>query len=161
MTRPVIERVPSKKMSTWHKLGTSCVCVFVCVCVCDMLMMILGTCWTTFIFMCKLSSQLIMLKCCNVELQFCQVLMLITGTCWTTFVFMSMLKSHCLWLFVMLSCHAVMLSYVKCLCWLLGHAEQLSFSCLCSKVPVYSLKLQWFFGTSSASSPTVRMIVFS
>ena len=38
-------------------------------------------------------------------------------TCWTTFVFMSMIKSHCLWLFVMLSCHVVMLSYDKCLCW--------------------------------------------
>ena len=28
-------------------------------------------------------------------------------------------------------------SYVKCLCWSLGHAEQLLFSCLCSKVAVY------------------------
>jgi len=94
-------------------------------------------------------NQEMLLKCCIVEMQschavICQVLMLITGTFWTTFVFMSMLKSHFLWLFVMLSCHAVMLSchalmlsYVKCLCWSLGHAEQLLFSCLCSKVTVY------------------------
>ena len=27
------------------------------------------------------------------------------------------------------------------------HAEQVLFSCLCSKVAVYSRKLQWFFGT--------------
>ena len=28
------------------------------------------------------------------------------------------------------------MSYVKCLCWSLGHAEQLLFSCLCSKVSI-------------------------
>ena len=43
--------------------------------------------------------------------------------------------SHC-------ACH---MSYVKCLCWSLGHAEQRLFSCLCSKVAVYSRKLQSFF----------------
>ena len=37
------------------------------------------------------------------------------------------------------------MSYVKCLCWSLGHAEQLLFSGLCSKVTVYSQKLQCFF----------------
>ena len=31
------------------------------------------------------------------------------------------------------------------LCWSLGHAEQVLFSCLGSKVTVYSRKLQWFF----------------
>ena len=36
-----------------------------------------------------------------------------------------------------LSCCHVMLSYIKCLCWSLGHAEQLLFSCLCSEVTVY------------------------
>ena len=35
--------------------------------------------------------------------------------------------------------------------WSLGHAEQLLFSCLCSKVAVYSRKLQCFFGTASSS----------
>ena len=33
------------------------------------------------------------------------------------------------------------------------HAEQLLFSCLCSKVTVYSRKLQCFFRTSSTPSP--------
>ena len=37
----------------------------------------------------------------------------------------------------MIVCHAVMLSYVKCLCSSLGYAEQLLFSCLCSEVTVY------------------------
>ena len=36
-----------------------------------------------------------------------------------------------------LSCCQVMMPYIKCLCWSLGHAEQLLFSCLCSKVTVY------------------------
>ena len=40
------------------------------------------------------------------------------------------------------TCH---MSYVKCLCWSLGHAEQLLFSCLGSKVTLYSRKLQCFF----------------
>ena len=31
------------------------------------------------------------------------------------------------------ACH---MSYVKCLCWSLGHAEQFLFSCLCSKVSI-------------------------
>ena len=31
------------------------------------------------------------------------------------------------------TCH---MSYVKCLCWSLGHAEQFLFSCLCSKVSI-------------------------
>ena len=31
------------------------------------------------------------------------------------------------------ACH---MSYVKCLCWFLGHAEQLLFWCLCSKVSI-------------------------
>ena len=37
--------------------------------------------------------------------------------------------------------------------WSLGHAEQLLFSCLCSKVTVYRWKWQCFFLTASASSP--------
>ena len=58
--------------------------------------------------------------------QVCQVLyMLIFGTCWTTFVVMSMLKSD-----------ICPMSSVKGLCWSLGHAEQLLFSCLSSKVTV-------------------------
>ena len=71
----------------------------------------------------------------------CKMLMLILGTCWTTFVLMSMLKSEYLWLCHMshFACHmsqcACHMSYVKCLClcWFLGHAEQLLFSCLYSK----------------------------
>ena len=37
------------------------------------------------------------------------------------------------------------MSYVKCLCWSLGHAEQLLFSSVCSKLTVYCWKLQCFF----------------
>ena len=37
------------------------------------------------------------------------------------------------------------MSYVKCLCWSLGHAEQLLFSSLGSKVTIYCRKLQWLF----------------
>ena len=37
------------------------------------------------------------------------------------------------------------MSYVKCLFWSLGHAQQLLFSCLCSKVAVSRWKWQWFF----------------
>ena len=122
-------------MSTWHKLGTSCVCVFVCVCVCDMLMWSLAHA-EQLLFSCVLWRMIVVVTSCHgvilpwCHTVICPVLMLITGTCWSSFVFMSMLKSHSLWLFVMLS-------YVKCLCWSLGHDEQLLFSCLCSKVTVY------------------------
>ena len=47
------------------------------------------------------------------------------------------------WVFVIMShfaCHmshcACHMPYVKCLCWFLGHAEQLLFWCLCSKVSI-------------------------
>ena len=36
--------------------------------------------------------------------------------------------------------------------WSLGHAEQLLFSCLCSKVTVYRWKWQWFFFDLSLST---------
>ena len=39
------------------------------------------------------------------------------------------------------TCH---MYYVKCLCWSLGHAIQLLFSCLCSNVAVDGWKCQWF-----------------
>ena len=61
------------------------------------------------------------------------------------FVFMRKLKSDCLSCCHMshFTCH---MSYIKCWCWSLGHAEQLLFSCLvCSKVTVYRWKWQWFF----------------
>ena len=57
------------------------------------------------------------------------------STCWTTFVFMSMLKSHSLTL-----SHSHNLSHSFTLS---RHAEQLLFSCLCSKIAVYCRKLQW------------------
>ena len=81
----------------------------------------------------------------------CQMLMLILGTCWTTFVFMCKLKSEYLLLCHMshVACHmshvACHMSHVKCLCWSSWHAEQVLFSCPCSKLSVYSQKLQWFF----------------
>ena len=60
-----------------------------------------------------------------------KMFMLILGTCRTTFVFMSMLKSVRL-----SSCQVARLSggQVVRLSFSLGHAEQLLFSCLCSKV---------------------------
>ena len=76
-------------------------------------------------------------------------------TCWTTFVFISMLKTHphtfslSLSLAISLSLsHSFNLSFNHS-----RHAEQVLFSSLCSKVAVYSRKLQWFFLTSSSSSP--------
>ena len=68
-------------------------------------------------------------------------------TCWTTFVFISMLKSHSHTLTLSLShtlslslSHSFNLSFNHS-----RHAEQVLFSCLGSKVAVYSRKLQWFF----------------
>ena len=40
------------------------------------------------------------------------------------------------WVFVIMSHVACHMSYVKCLCWSLGYAEQILFSCLCSKVSI-------------------------
>ena len=94
--------------------------------ICQVLMLITRTGWTIFVFMSMLKSHclwLFVMSCCQ---------MLITGTNWSTFAFMSMIKSHCLWLFVMLSCCHMS----KASCWSLGHAEQLLFSCVCSKVIV-------------------------
>merc|ERR1712077_159485 len=55
----------------------------------------------------------------------------------TTFVFISMLKSHSLTLTIS---HSLTLSMAHS-----RHGEQLLFSCLGSKVTVYSRKLQCFF----------------
>ena len=43
------------------KAGNQCVFVCVCDCVCDMIMLVLGTCWTTFVFMCMLKSEYLQL----------------------------------------------------------------------------------------------------
>ena len=108
---------------------------------CQLLMLILGTCWTTFVFMSMLKSGMYV-KCelsivkYGVASGKCQMLMLILGTCWTTFV--SCLCSKVAYV----KCQV---SNVKCLCWSLGHAEQFLFSCLCSNVDVYGWKWQWFF----------------
>ena len=66
--------------------------------------------------------------CWNVEMLKCWNVIL--GTCLATLLFMIVCHA-------VMSCCQVMLSYIKCLCWSLGHAEQLLFSCLCSKVTVY------------------------
>ena len=60
--------------------------------ICEMLMLILGKCWTTFVFMSMLKSEYL-----YIAHVICQMLMLILGTCWTTFVFMSTLKCCFLW----------------------------------------------------------------
>ena len=68
-------------------------------------------------------------------------------TCWTTFVFISMLKSHSHTLTLSLS-HTLSLSLSHSLNLSFNHsrhAEQVFFSCLGSKVAVYSRKLQCFF----------------
>jgi len=54
-------------------------------------------------------------------------------TTWKFFDRMCKLKSDCHCNAV--TCH-ISLSYVKCLCWYLGHAEQLLFSCVSSKVSI-------------------------
>ena len=67
------------------------------------------------------------------------------STCWTTFVFMSMLKSHSL-TFTLSHSHTLALSHSFNLSFTHSrHAEQVLFSCLGSKVAVYSRKLQCFF----------------
>ena len=75
----------------------------------------------------------------------------VTCYMWNAYVdFWDMLNNFCFhvyaqkWVFVIMShviCHhmshfACHMSYVKCLCWFLGHAEQLLFWCLCSKVSI-------------------------
>ena len=62
---------------------------------CQMLMLILGTCWTTFVFMSMLKSDIYQMSSIK-----CQMLMLILGTCRTTFVFMCIAKK---WVFVIMS----------------------------------------------------------
>ena len=69
---------------------------------------------------------------------------------WTTFVFMCKLKSdslsyylsHVIFHIAHITCQ---MSKAKCLFWSLVHAEQHLFSCLGSKVTVYSRKLQCFY----------------
>ena len=65
-----------------------------------------------------------------------KTLKMILGTCWTTFVFMCKLKSDCLSCCHMWHWH-----------W---HADQLLFSCLCSKVTDYKWNWQCVFFDSSS-----------
>ena len=129
-----------------------------------MLMVILGTCWTTFVLMSLLKSEY--LKLCHMPHVACHMshcachLSYVKCLCWSLGHAEQLLFS-CLYSKVSIcnyvTCHishvtsnmshcTCHMSYVKCLCWFLGHAEQLLFSCLGSKVTVYSRKLQWFFG---------------
>ena len=55
---------------------------------CQMLRLILGTCWTSFVFMCRLKNA--WLSCCHDVI--CP--MLVLGTCLATFVFTSRLKTQ-------------------------------------------------------------------
>ena len=76
-------------------------------------------------------------------------------TCWTTFVFISMLKSHSHTLTLSLS-HTLSLSLSHSLNLSFNHsrhAEQVLFSCLGSKVAVYSRKLQCFFFDTLTTLP--------
>ena len=73
------------------------------------------------------------------------------STCWTTFVFMSMLKNHSL-TFTLSHSRTLTLSHSFNVSFNHSrHAEQVLFSCLGSKVAVYSRKLQCFFFTPTSS----------
>ena len=52
------------------------------------------------------------------------------------FVIMSHVTCHILHVTCHMSHCACHMSYIKCLCWFSGHAEQLLFWCLCSKVSI-------------------------
>ncbi len=160
-------------MSTWQKLGTNVAVTVTCLCwSLGHAEQLLFSCVNSKVSICNYVTcymshfarhmSHVTLRMSHVM---CQMLMLILVTCWTTFVFMSMLKSEYLWLCHMshFACHmsqcACHMSYVKCLClcWFSRHAEQLLFSCLCSKVSIYSRKLQWFlfFDSHSTLSPDI------
>ena len=80
----------------------------------------------------------------------------VTCYMWNAYVDpLDMLNNFCFhvyaqkWVFVIshVRCHMSHCAshYVKCLCWSLGHAEQLLFSCVSSKVTVYRLEWQCVF----------------
>ena len=114
----------------------------------------LSTCWTTFVFMSMLKSRSLtftLSHSCTLPLLHSRTLTLShslihsLSTCWTTFVFMSRLKSHSL-TFTLSHSHTLALSHSFNLSFNHSrHAEQVLFSCLRSKVVVYSRKLIWFF----------------
>ena len=97
----------------WHMWNGKCQMSSV---QCQMLSLILGTCWTTFVFMsmlkcgiCQVSNvkcsswslghaELLLFSCLCSKVAYvkCQMLMLILGACWTNFVFMSLVNCRCL-----------------------------------------------------------------
>ena len=115
----------------------------------------LSSYWTTFVFMSMLKSHSLTLtlshshtislsQCLTLTISIFHSLIHSLSTCWTTFVFMSMLKSHSLTLtksqsVTLTLSHSFTLSFTHS--W---HAEELVFSCLCSKVTDYRWKWQWF-----------------
>ena len=127
---------------TCHILHVTCHIAHV---ICQMLMLILGTCWTTFVLMSMLKSEYLWL--CHISHFACHMshcachMSYIKCLCWflghaEQLLFWSLCSKVSIYNYV--TCHmshvACHMSYVKCLCWSLGHAEQLLFSCLCSKV---------------------------
>ena len=81
------------------------------------------TCWTTFVFMSMLKSDICQMS--SVKCQVSSVKCHISSVKWQVSNVKCQMSK---WLCLCMTCH------VKCLCWSLGHAEQLLFSCLCSKV---------------------------
>ena len=124
--------------------------------ICQMLMLILGTCWTTFVLMSKLKSEYLWLchmlhVTCRMSHVTCHIAHV---TCHMSNAYVdpwNMQNNFCFhvyaqkWVFVIMSHVACRMSHVKCLCWSLGHAD--FFSCLCSNVAVFRWKWQCFFLT--------------
>ena len=100
----------------------------------------LSTCWTTFVFMSMLKSHSI-----SFSLSHSITLDMQNNFCFHVYVqkSLSQFPTHSLSLSHSLTLslsHSFTLSFT-----LSRHAEQLLFSCLCSKVAVYCRKLQCFF----------------
>ena len=113
-------------LSCYHAVMSCCHAV-----ICQVLMLITGTCWTTFVFMSMLKSHclwlFVMLSCCHVMLSCCHMSSVYVDH-W------DMLNNFCFHLYAqksqfMIVCHAVMswchdviwhMSYVKCIMLILG-----------------------------------------
>ena len=125
----------SLKMSTWQKLGT-CVSLFVSVTV-----SVSEYLWLCHMphFACHMSHCACHIAhvTCHMSNAYVDSLDMLNNFCFDVYAqkwgFVTM--SHVTFRMSQCACH---MSYVKCLClcWFLGHAEQLLFSCLCSKVSI-------------------------
>ena len=155
-----------------EQLLSSCLCSKVTLTLFQSLIHWLSTCWTTFVFMSMLKSHSLTFTLSHSltltlshthtftlshshspTLSLCHFLTLTLSlfhslihsflTCWTTFVFMYMLKNHSL-TFTLSHSRTLTLSHSFNVSFNHSrHAEQVLFSCLGSKLAVYSRKLKW------------------